>query len=137
MCCHHKQSCSAASKATKEGVKLRNEEYKQLVKADSRELKRLRRQVKTYETLVKGEWASQMQKTLAPATAALPAVNEHVEVGDDQVERLLVDASTVKRLWRERKSASERAAQLEDELATLVRRSQVAVTMFSFNMCAR
>jgi hypothetical protein len=96
------------------------------VKADSRELKRLRRQVKTYETLVKGEWTSHMQQTLAlaPTPAVPPVVNEHVEVGNDQVEHLLVDKSTVKRLWRESKSAAERVAQLEDELTALTRRCQ-------------
>ena len=111
--------CSATIKAWGHGAQQRNQEYKQLLKGDSRELKRLRRQLQTYETLAKGEW---MARATA-ATGAAPAV-ETVQVGE-AAEVLTVDKETVKRLWRDGRDASWRVATLQEDAATLAQQLQV------------
>jgi hypothetical protein len=101
------------------GAKLRNQEYRQVLKGESRELRRLRRQVKTYEALAKGEWMSQI-KGGVPESA-----QETVRVGDESEEVLTVDCLTVKRLWRDGRDASWRAVELEEVAASLRQRLQV------------
>jgi hypothetical protein len=113
--------CSVTTKTTARGAQLRNQEYKQLLKGDTRELRRLRRQLTTYETLAKGEWMA--KATAGAATMAAPA-RETVQVGDEGAHTLAVDRETVSRLWKDGRDASWRAAAAQDEAAALSHRLQ-------------
>ena len=117
-------SCSAQSKLSAVDAQQRNTEYKQLLRGDSRELKRLRRQVSTYETLARGEWASKTAGLTGSSAAS--ALKETVQVGEEATETLPVDQDTVRRLWRDGRDMSWALAQAQKDSAELSQRLQVS-----------
>ena len=130
-------ACSASGKEATATARARHDEFRRLLKADTRELKRLRRQVKTYETLAQPDWTPPaltapppaaeppVQTVRLTATSKVLASGRDGEEAEEEGEDVAVTPATVRRLWRSAQEAAERAAQLERDGAAVLGRLQV------------
>ena len=107
--------CSATIKAFHADTTQRSRDLKQLCKDKERELRRLKRQVSTYEILA---------KTKGPEQDSLVALEETVTVGTGS-ETFPVNKETIKALWTRDQQTCLRVQELESEVVVLSQHVQV------------
>lgn len=108
--------CSANIKAHSHETLLRTKDYKNLVKQQERDVRRLRRQLHTYEALAttQREAAANQSQT----------VHETMSVIRD-TEIKAVTQETMKRLWDQDEASRARLSELESELASTKEHNKV------------
>jgi hypothetical protein len=111
------QGCSATIKAYNHETTVRTKDYKNLIKQQERTVKRLKRQIHTYEALATTKFAS--------ATTGAPAQTQGTVCFEGETEIQAITKETVKRLWEQDLVSRTRAAELENQLATAKERSKV------------
>lgn len=108
-------SCSATSRASNENHAQYARDLKQLCKTQEREIRRLKRQVSTYEILA---------KTKGQESDSLSALEETITLGATS-ETLPVNKDTIKALWERDQDACLRVQDLESQVALLSQHVQV------------
>jgi hypothetical protein len=105
----------------------RNSEYKKLLKGDERELRRLRRQLRTYEALATGKWVASVgaatqggTQPLGPQQAPTPPV---VELDNGEV--LAVTQDSIRMLWQCQQQLLQQLSHLQNEAAQAIVRAKV------------
>ena len=102
---------------------MRTKDYKDLAKQQERNIRRLRRQLHTYEALATKKYEAEASPTHTH--------QETVYIGRD-TERQSVTKETVKRLWDQDQVSRTRVAELETQLLTANERNKVCTTCVAF-----